>query len=89
MRKAVVLFIVATALLLSGCTLKETSMSANAYNAETPSMMTIVEATGSYAVLVDNVTRVMYIAKNNSHGSITVMVNADGTPRIWKGEVGG
>ena len=86
MKKFFILPIVMAALVIAGCSLKETSMSVNAYNTETPSMLTLVERTGTYTVLVDNVTRVMYIL-DNSDGGITVMVNADGTPRIWKGSI--
>ena len=38
-------------------------------------------------VLVDKVTGVMYWASDNSYnrGNLTLLVNADGTPRIWEG----
>ena len=44
-----------------------------------------VEKYGS--VLVDKETRVMYwnTEGNRNYGALTLLVNPDGTPRIWKG----
>lgn len=38
-------------------------------------------------VLVDKTTMVMYWASHDSHncGILTLLVNPDGTPRIWEG----
>lgn len=36
------------------------------------------------AVLVDKATGVMYLVCGN-YGGVTLLVNADGTPRIWEG----
>ena len=38
-------------------------------------------------VMVDKATGVMYWASDNSYnrGNLTLLVNADGTPRIWEG----
>jgi hypothetical protein len=38
-------------------------------------------------VVVDKATGVMYwmSADNNNRGNMTLIVNADGTPRIWEG----
>ena len=38
-------------------------------------------------VMVDKATGVMYWASDNSYnrGTLTLLVNADGTPRIWEG----
>ena len=38
-------------------------------------------------VIVDKATGVMYWASDNSYnrGNLTLLVNADGTPRIWEG----
>ena len=35
-------------------------------------------------VLVDKATGVMYLVCGN-YGGVTLLVNADGTPRIWEG----
>lgn len=35
-------------------------------------------------IIYDKTTGVMYIM--NYHGSVTPVINADGTPRIWSGQ---
>lgn len=41
----------------------------------------------AYCVLYDTTTGVMYVMSHGSYnnGTFTVMLNADGTPRIWEG----
>ena len=46
-------------------------------------IMAIVDVGDTYYIYVDRDTRVMYISRNGYSG-ITVMVNADGTPKIWQ-----
>ena len=43
---------------------------------------------GDVVILVDTKTNVMYTFVNNGHGgtALTVILNADGTPRIYEGE---
>ena len=46
----------------------------------------------SLKILVDKETRVMYLYKYNGNGNattagLTVMLNADGTPMLWDGEL--
>ena len=39
-----------------------------------------------YAIYVDKDTNVMYIKGSGDGGTFTVMLNADGTPKIWQRE---
>lgn len=49
-------------------------------------MMEKVEDEWGYAIYVDKDTNVMYIKGHGGGGTFTVMLNADGTPKIWQGE---
>ena len=49
-------------------------------------MMEKVEDEWGYAIYVDKDTNVMYIKGSGDGGTFTVMLNADGTPKIWQGE---
>lgn len=77
-----ILVIVIFALLVTGC--KDVSRD---IDWDEGSTMTIVETTLYYRIFVDKETRVMYISSYGQHGSPVTMVNADGTPRIWKGKI--
>lgn len=50
-------------------------------------MFMVVSDEISGMVMVDKATGVMYWASDNSYnrGTLTLLVNADGTPRIWEG----
>ena len=50
-------------------------------------MFMVVSNEWSGKVLVDKATGVMYWMSysSNNYGSMTMLVNADGTPRIWEG----
>ena len=47
------------------------------------SRFTVIERNLAYNVVYDNDTKVMYLQGGN--GKFEVMLNADGTPRIWEG----
>lgn len=49
-------------------------------------MMEKVEDEWGYAIYVDKDTNVMYIKGSGDGETFTVMLNADGTPKIWQGE---
>ena len=49
-------------------------------------MMEKVEDEWGYAIYVDKDTNVMYIKGSGDGGTFTVMLNADGTPKIWQRE---
>lgn len=46
-----------------------------------------VEKCGCFDVVYDKDTKVMYTVSSSSYnyGDVTLLVNADGTPKIWKG----
>ena len=50
-------------------------------------MFMVVSEESSGQVLVDKSTGVMYWVSDNSdnRGNLTLLVNPDGTPRIWEG----
>lgn len=54
---------------------------------ETPSIFVVVERTYGYDVVYDRETKVMYAVSNLSHGAghFTLLVNPDGSPKLWKG----
>lgn len=47
------------------------------------SRFTVIEHGFTYNIVYDNETKVMYL--QGGHGRFEVMLNADGTPRIWEG----
>lgn len=86
MNKKLVL-VVALALLMAivtGCahTKMESEM-----DDEKPSIFVLVERTYGYDVVYDKETKVMYAVSNVSSGSgrFTLLVNQDGSPKLWKG----
>ncbi len=79
MRKKLITAIITATLLIAGCE------SANV-GAEQDRMMEKVEDEWGYAIYVDKDTNVMYIKGPRDGGTFTVMLNADGTPKIWQGE---
>lgn len=52
------------------------------------SMFAVVETTYNYEIVYNKSTKVMYAVSDGSynHGTFTLLVNADGTPMIYKGE---
>lgn len=52
------------------------------------SMFAVVETTYNYEIVYNKATKVMYAVSDGSynHGTFTLLVNADGTPMIYKGE---
>lgn len=78
-RKKLITAIITATLLIAGCE------SANV-GAEQDRMMEKVEDEWGYAIYVDKDTNVMYIKGSGDGGTFTVMLNADGTPKIWRGE---
>ncbi len=72
--------IITAALLIAGC-----SDTANVSVGQ-DRMMEKAEDEWEYAIYVDKDTNVMYIKRLGDGGTFTVMLNADGTPKIWQGE---
>ena len=87
MNKKLVL-IVALALLmtiLTGCA--QTKVESK-LTIETPSVFVVVESTYAYKVVYDRETKVMYTVSDLGHGAghFTLLVNQDGSPKLWKGD---
>ncbi len=80
MRKKLITAIITAALLIAGC-----SDTANVSEGQ-DRMMEKVEDEWGYAIYVDKDTNVMYIKGLGGGGTFTVMLNADGAPKIWQGE---
>ena len=80
MKKKIIAVIVTATLLIAGC-----SDTANV-SAGKDKMMTKIEDEWEYNIYVDKGTNVMYIKGTGDGGTFTVMLNADGTPKIWQGE---
>ncbi len=68
---------------LSGCSATVTEK-----RIEKESMFVVVESASMYSVLYDRKTKVMYAVSKYGSGSgvFTLLVNADGTPKLWKGD---
>lgn len=81
MKKKIIAVIVTATLLIAGC-----SDTANV-SVEQDNTMVLVESSRDYLICTDNYTGVMYLyIKGSTGGGLTVMLNADGTPKIWHGE---
>ena len=81
MKKKILAAILTATLLIAGC-----SDMANV-SAGQDNTMVLVERELSYSIYAGKDTGVMYLKSWNAKGySITVMLNADGTPKIWQVE---
>lgn len=84
MKKLALTFLLAVAVLtVSGCS---DGMDEEPH-AGISKMFTKVETCGSFEVVYDKDTKVMYVVSSASYncGNVTLLVNSDGTPKIWKG----
>lgn len=85
--KRIMLFvcIIALCFMLAGCgpTVERQMQAQN----EVKSMFIIVEEVLSWCVVYDRETKVMYAVSYGTHssGTFTMLVNADGTPKLWGG----
>ena len=82
MKKILVVFMMAV-MLLSGCA-KVENVEPNLTNV---SRFKLIESSGSWYVVVDRETGVMYAVSRGyyNQGNFTVLVDADGNPMIWEG----
>lgn len=78
MKKKIIAAILTVTLLIAGCE------SVNV-DTEQNEKLIIVERGNGYGICADKDTGVMYLFIKNG-GGITVMLNTDGTPKIWNGE---
>lgn len=83
MRKKLITAIITAALLIAGC-----SDTANVSEGQDNTEDTIVQVENrwGYRIYVDKNTGVMYLRGDEPSSAFTVMLNADGTPKIWQGE---
>lgn len=58
-------------------------------NADSPSRFVIIEHANTWYVVADKDTRVMYAVSDGGYncGNFTLLVNADGTPLVYTGEL--
>ena len=81
MKRLVLMFLlVVTVLAASGCSggMDEEP------RADAPSMFVKVEGCGTFNIVYDRDTKVMYAVSSSDHfGNVTMLVNADGTPKVW------
>lgn len=83
MRKVcIIAAIVLAASLMVGCAAQPTEGST-----DRESIYRVVETGFNYDIIYDTRTGVMYHMSNGSYnrGTLTLLVNADGTPRVWEG----
>lgn len=84
MKKVIFIVLLVVALIaLSGC--EKTSVERNI---QKESIFVRVESCDLYVVVYDKETKVMYAVSYYGSGSgvFTMLANADGTPKLWKGE---
>ena len=95
MKKKIIAAIVTATLLLTGCSdMANVSVSEEQDNTEdtivqVEDTMMQLENGWEYRIYADKDTGVMYLYTymgRNYGGGLTVMLNADGTPKIWQGE---
>lgn len=79
------LVLIMPVMLLTGCGVKPEDKTSD----KTISMFVLIENGDGYSVLYHRETKVMYIRAEYGTGSgyFTVMLNADGTPMLWEGEL--
>lgn len=83
MKRLVLAFLLAVAVLTtSGC-----SDGMDEEPTDTSKMFTRVETCDTFDVVYDKDTKVMYAISSgtSNYGNFTMLVNADGTPKLWKG----
>lgn len=82
MKRLVLMFLLAvTVLVASGCYYEMDEEP----RADASSMFVKVEDCGTFNIVYDRDTKVMYTVSSSSYnyGDVTMLVNADGTPKIW------
>lgn len=82
MKRLVLMFLlVVTILAASGCSYGMDEEP----RADAPSMFVKVEGCGTFDIVYDRDTKVMYAVSPSDHnfGNVTMLVNADGTPKVW------
>ena len=89
MKKAIGLIMaVIMAAMLAACGNKVEKADSSVGDHETKSMFVAVEDTDIWAVVYHRKTKVMYAVSRGGYnnGTMTLLVNADGTPMIYSGD---
>ena len=86
-RWVVIALVLALGLILAGCASGKVDAGQIADAKVDNRMFMVVSEVSNGRVLVDKVTGVMYWVSYDAYnyGNLTLLVNADGTPRIWEG----
>lgn len=86
-RWIVAALVLALGLMLAGCARGKVDAGQIADAEMDNKMFMVVSNEDTGKVIVDKSTRVMYWMSDGSYnaGNLTLLVNADGTPRIWEG----
>lgn len=88
MKRIAITVLLLAVVTLAGCSTMGKVDSQKIADAEIDNQMfMVVSEESSGRVLVDKSTGVMYWASDNSYnrGNLTMLVNPNGTPRIWEG----
>ena len=88
MKRIAIIAMLLAVLMLAGCDTMGKVDAGQIADAEVDNHMFMVVSVELYGnVLVDKATGVMYWMSNGSYntGNLTLLINADGTPRIWEG----
>lgn len=75
---------IAVILFFTGCTSGSSALS-NLYSEPKNSFLVQASYYGDLVILYDTETKVMY-AQSERYGGITMLCNANGTPKLYKGE---
>lgn len=90
MKRKLITAIIAVALLIAGCSdmanISEEQDNTEDTIVQVEDTMVQVENIWGYRIYVDKNTGVMYLRGDEPSSAFTVMLNADGTPKIWRGE---
>lgn len=83
--KRIFLICIACMILLCGCSVVETEKANE--NQKSTSTFVEVEQAMCWKIVYHKETKVMYVVSNinNNRGTFTLLVNADGTPMLYKG----
>lgn len=91
MKKIIAILLSVMIILLCFCACQSTKLEAEANTIPNPNVVDFGfintdEGIGkSHDIIYDKTTKVMY-AESNSDGSLCLLVNADGTPRLYEGD---
>ena len=88
MKRKILIIIFALTILftLSGCQERTENGNAASYVHDDVTLVRVASKDG-FSIYVHEQTRVMYIRGTDMSGGFTVMLDADGKPLIWEGEL--